>query len=282
LGHRGDRAWSPRRWNFGWTSVVGAGILPRMRRWRLVAAVPLGLLVAASVSRTGRYTLDVVDTEGRPQTAYALYNHQGHWLNPAHPVSYDATPRTFVRSDDAGRLAIPAGFHLHYPFPLQTHPSLWIEMIYVPRLHNAYGRIGGGYAVSTPGAWETDAGRRRAVVFDLSDRPELWQGTLANLSFFISPLVSPPGREFDQRMADTLVELIGHFRAEYDAFLARYGDVPRPRPPMPVIFSDEEKRRWAEMVDADLAQRPTWGMEIQRLYARQLARLAEAQAALKR
>jgi len=76
--------------------------------------------------------------------------------------------------------------------------------------------------------------------------------------------------------------MIGHFRAEYDAFLARHGDVLRPRPPMPVMFSDDDKRRWEEMVAADLAQRPTWGMEIRRLYEDELASLAEVEASLKR
>ncbi|HEY5545018.1 MAG TPA: hypothetical protein VIK50_03095 [Gemmatimonadaceae bacterium] len=145
-----------------------------MRRRRLIPLVLLGLLVAASVSYTSCYTLDIVDTEGRPQTAYALYNHQGYWLNPAHPVSYNATRRTVVRSDDTGRLTIPAAWHLHFPFPLQTHPKLWIEMAYVPLLHNAEGRIGGGYVASVTGAWEMDATWHRAVAFDLSDRPERW------------------------------------------------------------------------------------------------------------
>jgi len=253
-----------------------------MRRRGLSALVLLGLLVAASASYTSCYTLEIVDKEGRPQTAYAIYNHQGQWLNPAHPVSYNATQLTVVRSDNAGRLTIPAAFHLHFPFPLQTHPTLWIEMVYVPQLHNAGGRIGGGYAASTVGAWEMDATSHRAVVFDLSDRPERWQGTLSNLSFFIGPLVSRPFRDVDPSTAAPLIEIIGHFRAEYDAFLARYGDVPRPRPPMPVLSSDEEKRRWADMVVADLAQEPTWGMQIRRLYEHELSSLAEVEAGLKR
>jgi hypothetical protein len=125
-----------------------------------------------------------------------------------------------------------------------------------------------------------DADRRRAVVYDLSDSPERWQATLSNLSFFIRPLVSPL-RAVDASNAEMLIELIGHFRAEYEGFLARYDDAPRPRPPMPVLFSDDEKRRWAEMVDADLAARPTWGMEIRRLYEGEVASLSEVAAALR-
>jgi hypothetical protein len=251
------------------------------RRW-LIALGLMTLLVAASVSYTGCYTLETVDANGHSVTAYAIYNHQGEWLNPAHPVSYNATRRTVVRSDDAGRLRVPAGLHVHLPFPLQTHPKLWIEMVYVPRLHNAEGRISPGYAASTPGVWEMDAATRRAVVFDLSDRPERWQATLSNLSFFIGPLVAGPLSDIDPSAAAPLAELIGHFRVEYDAFLTRYGDVRRPQPPMPVLFSDEEKRRWAEMVEADLAREPTWGMQIRRLYAVEISRLAETEASLRR
>jgi len=52
-----------------------------MRRRRPIALVLLVLLVAASVSYTSGYTLDLVDSDGRPQTAYALYTYQGYWLN---------------------------------------------------------------------------------------------------------------------------------------------------------------------------------------------------------
>ena len=128
-----------------------------MRRRRLIAVVLLVLLVGASVSYTSGYTLDIVDSNGRAQTGYALYTHQGYSLNPVHPVSYNAKGLTVVRSDDNGRLTIPGAFHVHWPFPLQTHPTLWIEMIYVPRLHNAWGRIIRHSPVSEVGVWQMTA-----------------------------------------------------------------------------------------------------------------------------
>jgi hypothetical protein len=248
-----------------------------MRRRRLIALVLLVLLVAASVSYTSGYTFDIVDSDGRPQTGYALYNHQGYSLNPAHPVSYSATRLTVVRSDDSGRLTIPAAFHVHWPFPLQTHPKLWIEMIYVPRLHNAWARIVQRSPASEVGIWQMTT-QNRVMVFDLSDRPERWHGTLSNLSFFLSPAV----RDVDHSRAGPLLALIGHFRAEYTAFLVRHNDSPRPLPPMPPLFTDQEKRSWKAMVDADLSQRPTWGMEIRRLYEGEVSNLAEVEVSLKR
>jgi hypothetical protein len=81
-----------------------------------------------------------------------------------HPVSYRATETTIVRGDANGRLTVPAAFHVHMPFPIQTHPSLRIEMVYVPQLHNAGGQVGGSYSRSRAGEWEMDATGRRAVV----------------------------------------------------------------------------------------------------------------------
>ena len=248
-----------------------------MRRRRLIALVLLVLLVAASVSYTSGYSLDIEDVNGRPQTGYALYNHQGYSLNPAHPVSYNATRLRVVRSDDNGRLTIPAAFHVHWPFPLQTHPKLRIEMIYVPRLHNAWARIVQRSPASEAGVWQMTA-RNRAAVFDLSDRPELWHGTLSNLSFFMYPAV----RDADRSRAGPLLELIGHFRAEYNAFLARHNNSPRPLPPMPPLFTDDERRAWKAMVDKDLSEQPTWGLEVRRLYEGVISNLAEVESGLKR
>ena len=259
------------------TNGARTDILACMRRRQLIALVLLVLLVAASVSYTSGYTLDIVDSEGRPQVAYALYNHQGYWLNPVHPVSYNATRLTVVRGNDNGRLTIPGAFHVHWPFPLQTHPKLWIEMIYVPGLHNAWARFAQRSAASQVGIWQMTT-QDRAMVFDVSDHPERWHATLSNLSFFMSPAV----RDVDRSRAAPLVELIGHFRAEYHAFLARHHDAPRPLPPMPQLFGDEEKRRWKEMVDKELSIRPNWGMEIRRLYEGEVSNLAEVEADLKR
>lgn len=79
-----------------------------------------------------------------------------------------------------------------------------------------------------------------------------------------------------------MLELIGHFRAEYNAFLVHHNGSPRPLPPMPPLFTDDDKRRWKAMVDADRSQRPTWGMEIRRLYEGEISNLAEVEASLKR
>jgi hypothetical protein len=256
-----------------------------MRRWWLLLPAGLGLLLVASVTFTRGRTLAIVDSEGRPQVAYSVYRHQGSRLNPAHPVSYDARPPTLVRSDSAGRLRLPSAVHVHLPFPLQTGPRLWVEVIYVPALHNAGGRIGGDYTAgdytaSAEGEWEMAPGGNRAVVFDLSGRPERWQATLSTLSFFLGSLVAPSRRAADRTEASAIVELIGHFRQEYEAFLARWGETLRPRPAMPRFLAEYERQGWMDMIDRDLRERPTWGGEIRRLYEREVAYLTEVAATL--
>jgi hypothetical protein len=243
-----------------------------MRWWRIALAACLALLVLTTVSVTAGRTLEVVDPAGRPQPTYAIYRHQGETLNFVHPVSYDAKPRTIIKGDAAGRLRFPWALHAH--LPIQTRPQLRAEMIYVPALHNARGQIAPRYGRSLPGEWEMEPDRSRAIAFDFSDQPERWQGTLSNLSFFISPLLTPSERPDDPAEAAALRELVGHFRAEYEGFLARWGDAPRPRPTMPASLAEYERKGWIEMVDRDLSERPTWGMEIRRLYERQVTYFA--------
>ena len=79
----------------------------------------------------------------------------------------------------------------------------------------------------------------------------------------------PPLAETNPASAALARELIGHFRAEYHAFLARYRTVDRPRPPMPEHVrqsSVEEQARWADTIDASLAREPRWGDLITRLF----------------
>lgn len=242
-----------------------------MRRIRIALLALLLLLAAASVSVHAGRTLHIVDPLGRPLAAYVAYRYDGSTLNPVHPVTYHASALALARAGDDGRVAFPWAVHVHLPFPLQTHPSRWVEMVYVPSLHNAHARFGPD-AIAWPGAFEFDAAAGRVVVTDASDRPELWEGTLSQLSSMIQQVVPKPFRpdarlrDRDPVTADLALELIGHFRQEYEAFLARHGDAIRSTPPKPPLWNDEENRRWEEMVRADLAAEPTRGVQAKRLY----------------
>jgi hypothetical protein len=257
-------------------------------RRRTLALLLVLLLAAASVSVNMPRTFEVVDGAGVPlDPAYIVYSRIGSRLNPVHPVTYRASELVLERSDRTGRITIPAAVNVHLPFPIETHSSPWIELVYVPQMHNAWGQFNKG-SPSRPNVFEIDAGRRRGIASDLSGDPGLWQGTLSNLSSVIQRLVSRPGkaplRETDPASAALARELTGHFRREYDAFLARYGNVARPRPSMPPFLSgssDEEKRRWSESVETDLAREPRWGIVITRLFKDELKLFAEYEAQLR-
>jgi hypothetical protein len=236
----------------------------KLRRIGLrLTAILLVLLAAASVSFRWRRTLQVTDAAGSPVSpSYVAYEYRGRRLNPVHSATYRAGELALVRGDSSGRVVIPAAFHLHRPFPIESHPRVFVEMVYVPRLHNALERFG-------------EDGR--AAIADLSSDPARWEGTLRNLSSLIGQLVvrhdRQPLRDTDPATAALARELIGHFRNEYDSLLAKYENAARVKPEMPEHVrwsSPDEQRRWSEAVDSHIAREPRWGMLIRRLFGDQL------------
>ena len=125
---------------------------------------------------------------------------------------------------------------------------------------------------------------------DLAARPELWEGTLLNLSSLINKVVWRTSGEASLRVTDPETaafarELIGDFRRDYEAFLARYGNVARPRPEIPTAqrqsSSADELQRWEQSIDADLVREPTWGMVMTRLFGDELRVFARWEDELK-
>ncbi len=248
-----------------------------MTRRRLVLVSSALLAAVASISFQPGRTFVLVDAAGATiDRAYVLYQFRGHRPNFAHPVSYEATPLTLARGD-GGRVAVPAAWQVHAPFPIETHPSRRIEIVYVPRLHNAWGHLNDG-SPSIANVFVVDQPGVRATVFDLSDRPQLWEGTLRNLSSIIGRLVAPPVEgnhrpAIDDATAALTRELISDFRQEVSSFLSTYGALRRPRPEMPASVRWDtvaEQARWNAMTDDDLAKEPTWGVLIGRLFTDEL------------
>jgi hypothetical protein len=80
------------------------------------------------------------------------------------------------------------------------------DALYTNRFHNAWARIVPRSAASEMGIWQMTT-RNRDIVFDLTDRPERWDGSMSNLSFFMSPAV----RDVDHSRAGPLLELTDTF-----------------------------------------------------------------------
>jgi hypothetical protein len=257
-----------------------------MTRLRWVVLGLIAFLIIGSFSISLPRMFELVDASGAPHaTAYIAYLYEGGRPNPVHPITYQDKPLALARAD-SGRVAIPAAFHAHLPFPIATHPSLRVELVYVPRAHNALGQMNEG-SPSRHGVFEIESGRR-AVIHDVSDQPELWQGSLMNLASLIQRIVhrrpgERPLRETDQATAALTRELIGYFSQEYGSFLTRYGDVVRP---MPATAADEpwttleEKRRRREAQEASFAREPLWGQLITRTLGNDLKTLGELEREL--
>jgi len=254
------------------------------RRRSRAIVVGLVLLALASVSIECGRTLHIVDVYGAPvQDVLVVYHHEGDRPNPAHTTTYEASAQSLVQGSSAGRVEIPLSAHVHWPFPIETHPRLRVDLVYAPTLHNGLATIGSMPPTPQPGVVVIAGDLANVTLGDLSGRPELWECTLRNVSWIIGQLIDDRTSRRARRRArpetPALTRVfIGHFTREYSAFLERYGDVARPRPEMPngvrLGSTEAEQRAWEKMVDQDLAREPRWGDVAQRLFARDVERFA--------
>ena len=246
-------------------------------------AVGTGLVALASVSvNTGR-TLRVVDMTGAPvRTVLVIYHHEGGRPNPVHPVTYQASGRSVVQSDSDGRVRIPMSVHVHWPFPIETHPRVIVDLVYAPPLHNGLATIYGS-PISQPGSFVVEHDLATVRLSNCSANPALWEGTLRNVSSMIARLLyerrygQQPRQRPRAETAPLTRRLIEHFTSDYAAFLEQYGGVARPTPEMPVVVrlgTDAEKQAWREMIARDLAREPLWGDVARRLFAPEVERFA--------
>lgn len=258
-----------------------------MKWLRWVALGFVAFLVLGSFSVSLPRTFELVDRTGAPHaTAYIAYEYVGGRPNLVHPITYQDKPLAVTRADSAGRIAIPIAFHAHLPFPIATHPSIRMKMVYVPAAHNALGSISDD-APARPEVFEIES-PGRALIHDLSDQPELWQGSMMYLASMIQQLVyrregEPPLRETDPTTAARTRELIAHFRQEYESFASRHRETLRPYPATAVDNSfrtAEDKRRWKESIELSLSREPYWGQYIAGMFDDELKSLLELERRL--
>jgi hypothetical protein len=202
-----------------------------------------------------------------------------------HPVTYVARESAIIRADPDGRATIPARLHLRRPLPLSTPPSVFIDHVYVPHLHNAFGPVT-EHTMSRPRVFAIAESHSDVSIFDVSASPELWERSLGNLYDCLrdtmlrsdSARLRPPD---DPPTAAYVRELIEHLRREYAAFQTLYGQAARERPPEPQWGSERDRQLWREQIDAQLAREPLWGPFVTRTWDQNLRELTDIEAALK-
>jgi len=246
------------------------------RRWSLAGALALALLALSSVSVHCGRTLRITDMNGAPvEGVFIIYHHEGSRPNLAHPTTYQASALSVAQSPSGGLMEIPPSVDVHWPFPIETHPRLRVDLVYAPTLHNGLATIVES-AVAKPGAFQVGEDLASVRLADLTDTPVLWEGTLQNLSSIVSRLMAsdskPPRRRATPETEDLTRVLAGQFVQDYRAFLDKHGNSARPKPPMPAGLTPDDVRAWNEMVDRNLAQEPLWGDSAKRMFGREAER----------
>ena len=248
-----------------------------------LAGLAAALLALATISWTLPATLTLTDEHGAPASgAYVRYHYKGYLLNFVHPVSYVARGSAIVRTDADGRVRIPFRVHVRAPLPLSAPPAHFIDDVYVPRLHNAFGPVT-PLTTEHPGVFLIDQDAGRVTVLDVSGDPERWDQSLRNLYGCIRGTLDGPiatGAEQESTAARAR-ELIAHLRREYRALLDAHSQRPRTRPPEPIGQSAAERQAWLDQVDARLAREPLWGPYLERMWQDELKALTRLEVLAK-
>jgi hypothetical protein len=261
------------------------GRLKRASLW-IVAVLAVAGLAVGTISWTSGESILLSDERGEPvPEAFVRFHYEGSLINPVHPVTYVARGSIIIRAGPDGRAAIPFRVHVRRPLPLSTPPSAFIDCVYVPGLHNAFGPVP-DWAMSRDGVFTVDDERQRITVLDVSRDPERWDSSLRELYRCIQNTIATVGSmapaDPDDVQTNTHArELIEHLRREYAAFLAAYGHTARTRPEPPPFQSGKERRLWQEQVDAHIAREPLWGPYFERMWRGEIKALDGMAAALK-
>ena len=116
--------------------------------------------------------------------------------------SYVARGSVILRADALGRVGIPGRLHVRRLLPLSFPPRLFIDQVYLPRFHNAFGPIVKGTA-SRPGVFAIDEHRHHVTVFDVSQDPDRWASSLHRLFECIRGTLSRDGSRSAASPGDT-------------------------------------------------------------------------------
>jgi hypothetical protein len=256
--------------------------MKRLGIW--LGGLAAALVVLASVSWSLPRTLVIIDEQGAPAAgAYVRFHYEGNILNFVHPLSYIGRGSQIIRADDEGRAIIPGRLHLRRPLPVSTPPAVYIDHIYVPRLHNAFGAVT-PLSNAREGVFAVDEDEGRVTVSNVAESPERWERSLAYLFDAIRETASgsrEAAEADDRRTRQHALELIGQLRAEHQAFLARFGATERPRLEAAPGGLAAERAAWQQKLDEEWTRQPLWGPFFVETWTRRLEELESVEARLR-
>ena len=238
-----------------------------MKRFVRILVILFLLLAAAflasSVGVVMPRSFQVVGPDGAPAEAWVAYIYRGYRLNFVHPVSWTRTGG-IVRSNDQGVVQLPKLVYLKRPLDGWLRHD--VQTIYARALHATLTEhLPDGGAVLTipdntadPAAWDRALGEIHSLV-----AYDLVFGGLARYA------VEP----------ETVGTLAREMMDDYRAFLALHGrrqrELPKEIPRYLQYASDHDRAEWWEHVRREIEREPTWGVYLQRRYAKTIAKLEE-------
>jgi hypothetical protein len=228
----------------------------RRRRLAVAALVAAAALAAATqVHVTLPRTLLLVGPDGKPLAeAWVGYHFRGHRFATVQSNTWDR-PGELARTED-GEMALPLRVHLR-SWPLATGPEPVIDLVYVPRLHNATGPLG-----DDGRAGRVTVNGDRLVVADLGNDPEAWLASLQMLYGFVAYEVLAEGDgPWSHVRPGTVTDLANALAAESLAFRRQWGSVARgpAHAPPHLEAGSAERTAWEMGSAAELAGAPLWG-----------------------
>ena len=230
------------------------------------------VMAFASLSKVPAARWQFSGPKGKPvDRVLVAWSYQGTRFNFVHSVTYEK-PGGVADLKNGGVLKLGGFFELHRPLDGGLEP--WIEIVYVPELHNAFGPIGKSSDVETANR-KLEVENHRIVITDLVDDPQSWTRSLDTVCSFVVAELSAKEAMTAERKRDLAV-WAGVLLVDYQKFLERYAEVKRAIPADPPFWRGlpeaEIVERRKSMIER-IAREPLWGPYMERMWKNNIVHL---------
>jgi hypothetical protein len=236
-----------------------------LRRFVGIAAIVLSLLaaglLAAMVGVVMPRTFRVVGPDGAPAEAWVAFVHEGNHVHYAASLDW-RRPGGLLHSDASGIVQLPLVIYLKPP--LEGWVRHKVQMIFAPSLHATQHE-------------QLPADGEIIQVLDYTADPAAWDHALDEIySLVANDMTSNRHRRYavDSGTVRTFARLVVD---DYRAFMATHGDRQREVsldiPGHLQFASEEDRAEWLGQMRREAELEPTWGIYLERRYARRIADL---------